>query len=255
MSFPSRFMLILLLCLFASAPSVLLAQQAPFLVGESAALVQRPFSDIAQPFPSMMPEGTDTERKSSFLGVLYSIALPGMGELYAGRFDRGKYPFITEIALWIGALGVDMYGDWIQDDARIFAQRHAGFDPAGKDDEFYVSIENYRDLYDYNNQRLIERRTDELYPDEAAWRWSWDSEENRKDYKDQRIHSDEMHNAVTFFVLGMVANRIWSAIQAASSVKQYNASLGERLTSLPSMEPRLRTMAGKVDGIEFQFSW
>ncbi|MFA6234549.1 MAG: hypothetical protein WC824_10260, partial [Bacteroidota bacterium] len=110
-------------------------------------------------------------------------------------------------------------------------------------------------LSEFNNQRLIERRTDELYPDEAAWRWAWDSEANRKEYKDQRIHADEMHNAVTFFVLGMVANRIWSAIQAASSVKQYNASLEERSSWLPSMEPRIRTWAGRVDGIEFQFTW
>lgn len=255
MSFSSRLMLFLLLCLFVSIPSALRAQESAFLPADEKALAFRPSYDGGRSLPSMLPEGSDVERKSAFLGVLYSIALPGMGEWYAGRFDRGKYPFITEIALWIGALGVDMYGDWIQDDARIFAQRHAGFDPAGKDDEFYVSIENYRDLHDYNNQRLIERRTDELYPDEAAWRWSWDSEENRKDYKDQRIHSDEMHNAVTFFVLGMVANRVWSAIQAASSVKQHNATIGERLTALPSMEPRLRTMAGKVDGIELRFSW
>jgi hypothetical protein len=197
------------------------------------------------------PEG----RKSAFLGVVSSLLLPGMGELYAGRFDRGKYPFITEIALWIGAFGIDMYGDWVRDDARIFAQRHAGIDPSGKDDDFFVNIENYTDLHDYNNQRLIERRLDDLYPDESAWRWAWDTEENRKEYKDQRIHSDEMYNAVTFFVLGMVANRIWSAIQAGSAVKQYNASLEQRLSSLPSMEPRLRNWAGKVDGIELRFSW
>lgn len=49
MSFSSRFMLILLLCLFASTPSSLHAQQAPFLPVEGAALAQRPFSDGSQP--------------------------------------------------------------------------------------------------------------------------------------------------------------------------------------------------------------
>ncbi len=197
----------------------------------------------------------DDGRKSGFLAVGYSILLPGMGELYAGRFDRGKYPLVTEIALWIGALGINAYGNWIQDDARIFAQRHAGIDPAEKDDDFFVNIENYSDIHDFNNQRLIERRTDELYPDEAAWRWNWDSEEHRSEYKDLRIHADEMHNAVTFFVLGMVANRVWSAIQAAAAARQYNASLGERMTSIPDMQARLRTWAGRVDGVEFRFTW
>lgn len=212
-----------------------------------------PASPVSIPDPAGAAE--PGQEKSGFLAVLSSIAIPGMGELYAGRFDRGKYPFITEIALWIGALGVDMYGGWVRDDARIHAQRHAGIDPAGKDESFWVNIENYRDIHDYNNQRLIERRTDELYPDEATWQWAWDSEESRTDYKEQRIHADEMSNAVTFFVLGMIANRVWSAIQAAAVVRQHNASLVERLGALPSMQPRLRSHAGRVDGIEFRFSW
>lgn len=205
-----------------------------------------------------MPEfGADAGegRKSGFLAAGYSLLFPGMGELYAGRFDRGKYPLAAEIALWIGALGINAYGNWVQNDARIFAQRHAGVDPSGKDDDFFVDIENYSDLHDFNNQRLIERRTDELYPDEATWRWTWDTEQNREEYKDLRIHADEMHNAVTFFVLGMVANRIWSAIQAATVTRQYNASLGERLTALPAMQTRVNMWAGRVDGVEIRFSW
>ncbi len=247
----SRFMFVSLLLLPLLMQRPLMAQQDPAF---SRVYEQTYAAGSQQPSPAAVT-AAEGERKSGFVGVAYSLLLPGMGELYADRFDRGIYPFVTEIALWVGALGINAYGNWVQDDARLFARQHAGIDPTGKDDDFFVNIENYSDIYDYNNQRLNERRTDELYPDETAWRWAWDSEENRNDYKDQRIHSDEMHNAVTFFVLGMVANRIWSAIQAASSVRQYNASLGERLTSMPSMQTRVTTWAGKADGVEFQFSW
>lgn len=193
------------------------------------------------------------EKKSGSLAVLYSIILPGMGELYADRFDRGKYPLMTEAALWLGLLGVNAYGDWVQQDARTFARQHGGFDGAGKNDEYYVRIENYQDLYDYNNQRLIERRLDDLYPDEAQWYWEWDSDENRQYYKDRRILSDKMHNAVSFFVLGMVANRIWSAIQSAMFVRRHNAAF-DQSSWLPDMRPQLITRAGRTDELRFTFT-
>ncbi len=247
----SRFMFVFLLLFLALNMMPALSQQEPSFSQVYEQVYQS--GQPRQPVNMMVP--VEGERKSAFQGVVYSLILPGMGELYGGRFDKGKYPLIAEAALWIGALGINAYGNWVQDDARIFAAQHAGIDAAGKDDQFFVNIENYSDLSDFNNQRLIERRTDELYPDEEPWRWSWDSEANRKDYKEQRIHADEMHNAVTFFVLGMVANRIWSAIQASSSVREYNTSLEERLTSLPAMQTRLKTWAGRVDGVEVQFSW
>lgn len=193
--------------------------------------------------------------KSGFLAVMYSLVLPGMGELYADRFDRGKYPLIAEAGLWLGLIGVNSYGNWVENDARTYAIQHAGIEPAGKEDKFFVNIENYSDLADYNNQRLIERRLDEVYPDEETWRWSWDGEAHRLEYKDQRIFADELHNAVTFFVLGMVANRIWSAIQAGVAVKRHNASLAQRLLGMPSMHARLTSLNGKTDGMQFVFQW
>lgn len=212
---------------------------------------QRGFPTYADETLSPAVEG----KKSAFRAVLYSLILPGMGELYGGRFDAGTYPLIAEVALWTGAVGINAYGNWVRDDARIFAQRHAGINPAGKDDDFFIHIENYSDLHDYNNQRLIERRIDELYPDEAAWRWDWVSEDHRSEYKDMRIHSDQMKNAVTFFVLGMVANRIWSAIQASAAVRAHNNSLEERLSALPAIHTSVRTWAGRVDGFELHLTW
>jgi hypothetical protein len=203
--------------------------------------------------PSQLFQQEAGERKSGSLAVLYSIILPGMGELYADRFDRGKYPLIAEASLWLGLLGVNAYGDWVQQDARTFARQHGGFDGAGKTDEFYVRIENYQDLYDYNNQRLIERRLDDLYPDQPQWYWEWDSDENRRYYKDRRILSDKMHNAVSFFVLGMIANRIWSAIQSAMFVRRHNVAL-DQSTWLPDMRPQLITRAGRTDELRFTFT-
>jgi len=246
------------LCVFFALTTALSAQGSPSGAAPFANTYERVYEQTAfAPSTSLelADERMSDERKSGFVAVLYSLALPGMGELYAGRFDKGKYPLILEAGLWLGAFGVNAYGNWVQDDARLYALQHAGIDPMGKDDDFYIDIENYADLYDYNNQMLVERRLEDLYPDESNWRWQWDSEENRLDYKDQRIFSDELHNGVTFFVLGMVANRLWSAIQAALAVKAHNASLLERMTALPTLHSRITSYAGRADGVQFVFTW
>jgi hypothetical protein len=45
------------------------------------------------------------EKKSAFLAVVYSVLLPGMGELYAGNYDRGKYAGVLLRVLGFMAVG------------------------------------------------------------------------------------------------------------------------------------------------------
>ena len=236
---------------FATAQKRSADAEVSFLAFHARVLAE-PSENVASTPPS--PQ-TSMERKSGSLAVLYSVILPGMGELYADRFDRGVYPLATEAALWLGLIGVNTYGTWVENDARTFARQHAGIDPSGKSDEYYVHIENYSDIYDYNNQRLIERRLNELYPDEPMWAWDWDTDDNRRYYKDRRILSDKMHNAVSFFVLGMVANRIWSAIQSAAFVRHHNAALEQQSALMPSLDTQLISRAGKVDELRLTFRW
>jgi len=40
-------------------------------------------------------------KKSVVLAVVASLILPGMGELYAGSFESGKYNLIAEGGLWL----------------------------------------------------------------------------------------------------------------------------------------------------------
>jgi hypothetical protein len=194
------------------------------------------------------------QRKSGFLGILYSTLLPGMGELYAGRFDRGRYPLIADGVLWLALAGVNIAGAWVQDDARTFAAQAAGVDTRGKDEQFFVDIGNYASLADYNAAKRIERTVDRLYPEDpaAGYGWEWRTNSDRTTYRDQRIRADEFFNASGFVVLGLIANRIWSAVQAALSVKSYNAAL-EGSAQLPTMRTQLMTANGKTDGMRLVF--
>ncbi len=202
----------------------------------------------------MLPVEESLQRKSGFLGVLYSVLLPGMGELYAGRFDRGKYNLIADGVLWLGLIGVNSYGNWVQEDARTYAVQYAGVNRDGKDDQYFVNIGKYRDIHEYNDQRLVEHRFDEVYYDEQLYFWQWDSKTKQTHYADQRILADEMHNAVTFFALGLAANRIWSAIQTVVFVKDYNNSLEGTQSYLPDMNAQVTSFAGRADGLRLNFS-
>ncbi|MDH7515525.1 MAG: hypothetical protein QHI48_06610 [Bacteroidota bacterium] len=205
---------------------------------------------------SMRTDSEPVKRKSPFLATVYSLLLPGMGELYAGRFDRGKYPLVSEGILWAGVAGFSSWSSWVRNDARLFAAQYAGVDRRGKDDKFFSDIGNYRSTREYNAAKLVERNLAALYPEDpsAGYYWEWPDDETRKRYREQRIHGDELSNAVTFFVLGLVANRVWSAVESALFVRRYNQSFADGRTRWPFVQPYFLGRFGRIDGVVLAFS-
>lgn len=200
---------------------------------------------------------TDGREKSGFLGVVYSSLLPGMGELYAGRFDRGLYNLVTDLVLWGGFAGFNITAGWVRDNARTFAAQKAGVLLDGKDDEYFVNIGNYRSIREYNEQKLLERQLNRLYDEspEAGLAWNWDSEEDMREYRDSRLKSEDLYTYAQITVLGLVLNRIWSAVQAAIFVRDYNESLSPKTAGF-SVHPRLLSSRRGIDGFGITFfSW
>lgn len=163
-------------------------------------------------------ESSGDARKSVGLAVIYSLLLPGMGELYAGDYGSGKYFTGADGVLWLGLGAVDLHARSMRDDARTFAALHAGFDPEGKDDTYFVNVGNFDDIYQYNEQVLRDRDAYKLYDPASPAYWKWDSGVNRSVYRDQRVASDGMFNNTRFVVAALVANRVLSAINAARIV-------------------------------------
>jgi hypothetical protein len=156
--------------------------------------------------------------KSVGLAVIYSLLLPGMGELYAGDYGSGKYFTGADGVLWLGLGAVDLHARSMRDDARAFAALHAGFDPGGKDDSYFVNVSNFDDVYGYNEQVLRDRDAYKLYDPSSSYYWKWDSGTNRSVYRDQRVAADGMFNNTRFVIAALVANRVLSAINAARIV-------------------------------------
>lgn len=172
-------------------------------------------------------ETNSGEKKSIAIAAVYSLLLPGMGELYAGNYGRGKYFTIAEGALWLTLFGVDQYGRWLQKDARNFAVQHAGVSLAGKNDKYFIDIGDYQTVQEYNNELLRRRNPYQLYGEHSSEAWSWDTRINMDNFRNMRISSDEVFNNTKFVAAAIVINHVISAIDAAMLVRSYNKSLSD----------------------------
>jgi hypothetical protein len=168
---------------------------------------------------------SSNEQKSPFLAVVYSLVLPGAGELYANRFDVGRYSFAAETTLWILYFGMENFGYHIQDDARSFARVHAGFDDINKNDNYYIDVSNHNNTFEFNDRKLRERNSKALYDPYSNMSWQWDSDANRIKFRKLRVSSATVLNNTKFVATAIIANRLFSAINAARLTRNYNKQL------------------------------
>jgi hypothetical protein len=168
--------------------------------------------------------GSSESKKSVVLAVVASLILPGMGELYAGSFESGKYNLIAEGSLWLAYSGFQMHANWLQQDAQTFANQHAGANFDNKDDQYSVNIGNFNTTDEYNQTKLRNRDYENVHT-EAQYQWQWDSDANRTQFKDLRIRSGEVKNNAKFIIAAVVVNHLFSAFSAGRKAAAFNKSL------------------------------
>ncbi len=160
-------------------------------------------------------------KKNAGLAIIYSLLLPGMGELYADSYSSGKYFTIAEAALWGVYAGVNSYSNWKKDSYKSYAASVAGVNPAGKDADFYATIGEYIDVNQYNDEKSLERNFDQMYNLQTD-SWDWKTNDIRKNYRNMWVSSEQAHNNLRFVVGALLLNRLASAINAARLVAAYN---------------------------------
>jgi hypothetical protein len=187
--------------------------------------------------PASLPQQVEevgSGKKSVGLAVLYSLLLPGLGEYYAGGYGSGKYFSIAEGALWISYAAFDIYGNSLRDDAIEFAVVHAGINPRGKDDQYFVDIGNFINTAQFDEVRSRNREPERMYGNRPGYAWDWgpindpQSDANRAAYKDQRLSGERVLNNRKFVVAAIIVNHIASAINAARAVISHNKEVADR---------------------------
>jgi hypothetical protein len=160
-------------------------------------------------------------KKNIGLAILYSFLLPGMGELYAGGYESGKYFTIAEGLLWGSYIGVNTYGGWQKDRYTTYAQSNGKVIPDGKDEDYFAIIGEYSNIEQYNNDQALDRNFDEIY-NESTHYWKWDTEQERRSYRSMWVSSEQAFNNLRFIAGLLVVNRIASAINAVRLTAAFN---------------------------------
>jgi hypothetical protein len=169
------------------------------------------------------------EKKSAGLAILYSILLPGMGELYADAYDSGKYFTIAEGVLLGTYIGMSVHANSLEDSYKAYAVTNAKINTNGKDETYYANISEFEDIVQYNNEKALERNFDQMYNTESYF-WKWGSTEERQTYRSIWSSSEQTYNDLRFVVGLMLLNRVVSAINAARLVSAYNSRIDEQMS-------------------------
>lgn len=165
--------------------------------------------------PSENVLSSDPMRPPSKVKAFFlSFLIPGAGEYYVGAKKTAKVFMGTEILLWSTYLSFRVYGNWKRSDYELFAVTHAGVHGTEKDHAYYVAMENYNSLREYNEAKLQQRRLADLYPEDGTYYWQWDSSSSRKKFATLRISSDRAFNRSLFVIGGILLNHLISGIDA-----------------------------------------
>lgn len=214
----------LILFVLIIASNLILGQgsQTSSILELKSLLTKEDQTQSSQIIQNVLPSETKS-KKNPGLAIIYSLLLPGMGELYADNYSSGKYFTIAEGALWTTFIGMNVYGNWQENRYKTYAQTYAGINPEGKDEDFYATIGLYTSIESYNNEKALERRYDEMLSEQKFY-WKWNSTEERKTYRSMWTSSEQTFNNIRFVVGAMLVNRLLSAINAVRSVSSYNSS-------------------------------
>lgn len=217
-------------------------------------------SKLALGFADSLNESKNTSvkrsKKSTGLAFIYGLFVPGMGHLYSNRFNSGKYFLVSEAALWLTYAAFTIYGNWLLDDAYNYASTHAGITTSGKekDDKFYIDIANYDNVDEYNNEMLRFGEYDKLYLPENGYYFWWNSTEERRQYRSDKIAGDRTLNDRLFVVGAVLINHVVSAISAVIAANSYNNEISEKSSGGFRVGAGVIKNFNRIDGIKLNIS-
>lgn len=174
--------------------------------------------------PTDLTIQVERTKKNAGLAIIYSLLLPGMGELYADGYSSGKYFTIAEGTLWGIFIGMNTYANWQKDRYQAYAVTNGGITSSGKDGDFYATIGDYSNVNQYNDEQALNRDFGAMYNVETHY-WNWPTTEQRKTYRGMWTSSEQTFNDIRFVVGALIVNRIASAINAVRLVSAYNKNI------------------------------
>ncbi len=177
------------------------------------------------PAPGSAPSVNSAEgTKSTGMALLLSLVLPGAGEYYAGETTQARFFLGVEIAAWGALLFNNSYYNSLRSDYQAYAGVHAGVQTSGKDDQFWIDIGKFDDVYAFNEKRLQDRRVERLY-DPRENGWQWDATDNRLTYDLKRLKASAIKDRRLIYASAIVLNHLVSAVNSIRLTRRHNSRL------------------------------
>lgn len=230
--------------LVAADVSALTLRDAP--EGEATSQAAAPAADAFQ-----MSEGRLGTDRSLGRAILYSLAVPGLGDYYMGHTTRAGMFMLAEAGIWTSFAVFRIQGSRREDTFRAYATNFAGVTRSDHTDDYYALIREYdsSDQYEFDLKR--EGRF-ELFPDVGSEAleeyyienriadfepWEWASFERRVEYQRIRSRSKAAYRHADYSLAVAAANRIVSAIVVYYSWRKSRSSAEEARAGAWRIEP------------------
>ncbi len=167
------------------------------------------------------------EKKSLGTAFFLSLMLPGLGEAYVGKTGYTKVFLSIEAVGWGLFIANEIQVSSRREDYINFASQHAGVSQDGKNDQYWIDIGKYDNIFGFNEQRRRDRNVGAIYTENSINYWWWDGESNRLSYDWQRIRATEIEERRTFIIGGIILNHLVSAINALRVARIHNREIDE----------------------------
>ena len=161
--------------------------------------------------------------------LLYSLILPGLGEMSMGEKGRATGFFIAEGLIWANYTYWTVAGNLRQDDYIEQAQLNAGVGVSQESDDYWRLVGQYTSSSGEgpgSYEEDLRREARDTYPSDPAAQdafvaqhlptgdkaWSWSTAALQAEYTDTRETSNRAHNKAKYSFAAAILNRVVSVI-------------------------------------------
>jgi hypothetical protein len=177
-------------------------------------------------------EGTATQASHGGPGkkaLLYSLLLPGMGEMSMGHSGRAIPFFVAEGLIWANYAYWKVSGDMRQDNYIEQAQLNAGVGVSKESDDYWRLVGQFESSSGSGPgtyEEDLRREARDTYPNDPAAQdafvaerlptgdraWDWSSAELQSSYQDMRENATRADNRAEYSFAAAILNRVVSVI-------------------------------------------
>jgi hypothetical protein len=234
----------------------------PALYGD-ALLAQAPDPGATAPAPaaaSSEPATSSAAAGSGKKALLYSLILPGLGEMSMGEKGRATGFFIAEGLIWANFTYWTVAGNLRQDDYVEQAQINAGVGVSQESDDYWRLVGQFTSSSGEgpgSYEEELRREARDTYPSDPAAQdafvaerlptgdcaWSWSTSALQAEYLDTRESSNRAHNHAKYSFAAAILNRVVSVIDV--QLLRHRASKADAATG--SIRGETRVYADAVE--------